>query len=429
MISKFLVKNYDNIIFIIIISFLVFINTIYFYLNLFSLIDVKQYAYDELFINYQSGFIRRGLLGEIFWQINNLTSIKPKIFFSILFFILYLVKIYFFFKIFKKFIIFKVIFISIIFSPALLLFHIYDPNMYFIKDIFIKVTIVLHGYFFIKTSEYKDQSERYLYYLKFIIIPILFIVILTHEYQIFFIGVHFLISIGKVKNNTEFKNLIKIYSILLLPFLLVISFFGDLSQFQNLSEILKKFDVSLNPHLGGGIIKYIGAFYKWHFFYFSYRDFINLLLSIVLSILIFYIFFNFLKIENILLDCSKYQKNYLLYYLPCLIPVLLTTDHGRNISFISTHLIIYYLTLNLNINKFNNLRIILSKKIFISFILILFVFFYIFMWKLDQFAGFGLRGIPNDIFKSSLFAEVIKFIKFLYNLIDNYIITLPQIKL
>ena len=429
MISKFLVKNYDNIIFIIIISFLVFINTIYFYLNLFSLIDVKQYAYDELFINYQSGFIRRGLLGEIFWQINNLTSIKPKIFFSILFFILYLIKIYFFFKIFKKFIIFKVIFISIIFSPALLLFHIYDPNMYFIKDIFIKVTIVLHGYFFIKTSEYKDQSERYLYYLKFIIIPILFIVILTHEYQIFFIGVHFLISIGKVKNNTEFKNLIKIYSILLLPFLLVISFFGDLSQFQNLSEILKKFDVSLNPHLGGGIIKYIGAFYKWHFFYFSYRDFTNLLLSIILSILIFYIFFNFLKNETILLDRSKYQKNYLLYYLPCLIPVLLTTDHGRNISFISTHLIIYYLTLNLNINKFNNLRIILSKKIFISFILILFVFFYIFMWKLDQFAGFGLRGIPNDIFKSSLFAEVIKFIKFLYNLIDNYIITLPQIKL
>ena len=80
-------------------------------------------------------------------------------------------------------------------------------------------------------------------------------------------------------------------------------------------------------------------------------------------------------------------------------------------------------------NKFNKLRIILSKKIFISFILILFVFFFIFMWKLDQFAGFGLRGIPNDIFKSSLFAEVIKFIKFLYNLIDNYIITLPQIKL
>ena len=35
----------------------------------------------------------------------------------------------------------------------------------------------------------------------------------------------------------------------------------------------------------------------------------------------------------------------------------------------------------------------------------------IFMWKLNQFAGFGLRGVPNDIFQSSLFAEIIKFIK------------------
>ena len=33
-------------------------------------------------------------------------------------------------------------------------------------------------------------------------------------------------------------------------------------------------------------------------------------------------------------------------------------------------------------------------------------------------AGFGLRGIPHDIFQSSLFAEFIKFIKYLYIYID-----------
>ena len=59
----------------------------------------------------------------------------------------------------------------------------------------------------------------------------------------------------------------------------------------------------------------------------------------------------------------------------------------------------------------------------------LFVFFYIFMWRLDQYAGFGLRGIPNDIFKSSLFAEIIKFIKFIYIYIDHNIFNLPEIKL
>ena len=82
---------------------------------------------------------------------------------------------------------------------------------------------------------------------------------------------HILISLSVVKNKFEFKKILKIFSLLLIPFLFVIVFFGDQSQFENLSKILLSFDVNLNPHLGGGVIKYLGAFYKWHFFYFSYR--------------------------------------------------------------------------------------------------------------------------------------------------------------
>ena len=51
------------------------------------------------------------------------------------------------------------------------------------------------------------------------------------------------------------------------------------------------------------------------------------------------------------------------------------------------------------------------------------------MWKLDQFAGFGLQGKPNDIFQSSLFAEFIKLIKFIYQFVHINIINLPEIKL
>ena len=58
---------------------------------------------------------------------------------------------------------------------------------------------------------------------------------------------------------------------------------------------------------------------------------------------------------------------------------------------------------------------------------ILIVFFYIFMWKLDQMAGFGLTGIPNDIFQSSLFSEILKFIKFLYEFVDTNFFKLPKI--
>ena len=182
------IKDNNKIIFLSILSLFIFINTIYFYLNFYSLIAVHDYAFNELFINYQSGLIRRGLLGEIFWHLNNITLIKPNYFFSTLFFILYLIQAYIFFQISKKFLVFKLFFIIIIFSPALLLFHIYDPNMYFIKDIFIKLSIILHGYFFLKSVNKTNQRQSYLFYLKFILMPLLFIIILIHEYQFFYIG-------------------------------------------------------------------------------------------------------------------------------------------------------------------------------------------------------------------------------------------------
>ncbi len=429
MILKFLNEKSSIMVFSILFLTIIFINLVYFYLNFNSLVDLSEYAFNELFINYQSGLIRRGLLGEIFWQINKNFAINPKSFFSILFFILYLTQCYLFFKISKKLLIFKIIFISIIFSPALLLFHIYDPNMYFIKDIFIKLSFLIHSYLLLNSLNVNGKNSNYFFNLKYTIIPLLFLVILIHEYQIFYISLHILISLSAIKNNFEFKKLLKIYSLLLIPFFFVILFFGDQSQFENLSRILLKFDVDLNPHLGGGVIKYLGAFYKWHFFYFSYRDFFNLFISVILSIFIFYSLFQFLIYKKIIIEYSIYQKRYLLYFIPTLLPILLTTDHGRNISLISFHLIVYFLTLRFNIQKLEKFKTEIYKNILLKMSIMLLIFFYIFMWRLDQYAGFGLRGIPNDIFRSSLFAEIIKFIKFIYIFIDQNLLNLPEIKL
>ena len=412
-----------------ILLFLIIINFVYFYLNLTSNINSSNYAFNELFINYQAGFIRRGFLGEIFWQLNNNFSINPISFFSTFFLFIYIAQICLFFLIFKKYITSKIIYILIFFSPSLLLFHIYDPNIYFIKDGIIKLTILFHAYIFINFLILKEQREKYFNYLKFLIVPILFMVMLTHEYQVFFLGVHFLISLGAVKKENSFKQLIKIYSVLIIPFLLVVIFIGDQAQFENLSQILKKFNVQLNPHLGGGFYKYLGGFYKWHFFYFNYRDFVNLFFSVILSIILFYVLFQYLIKEKILSFQSKLQEKYLNYFIPVLIPVLLTTDHGRNISLITFHLVTFYSILNLNNLKLINLNENIHKSLLIKFSFIVFLFFYIFMWKLNQFAGFGLQGIPNDIFQNSLFAEISKFIKFIYEFIDLNIINLPEIKL
>ena len=119
----------------------------------------------------------------------------------------------------------------------------------------------------------------------------------------------------------------------------------------------------------------------------------------------------------------------MLYFFPTLVPFLLTSDHGRNLAFLSFYLISFYLILNLNQAQFIRQVNMIYKNILIKNIIFIFIFFFIFMWKLDQFAGFELQGKPNGIFKSSLFAEFIKLIKFLYIYIDVNIIDLPEIKL
>ena len=104
-------------------------------------------------------------------------------------------------------------------------------------------------------------------------------------------------------------------------------------------------------------------------------------------------------------------------------------DHGRNISLIANHLFIFYMTLNFNTDKFHKLIRKIDLNINYVILFSISIFFYIFMWKLDQYAGFALQGKATTIFKSSLFAEFIKFVNFSYYFIDNHLISLPEIKL
>ena len=133
MLAGFLQKKLDYLLLLSTTIFFVTINLIYFYLNYNESFVTQNYALNELFINYQSGFIRRGLLGEIAWQLNILFEIDPKLFFSLFFLIIYLAQFYFLLRLFKRFVSFKLIFIFIFLSPSLLLFHIYSPNYISLK--------------------------------------------------------------------------------------------------------------------------------------------------------------------------------------------------------------------------------------------------------------------------------------------------------
>ncbi len=392
-------------------------------------INLRNYSYNELFINYEFGFIRRGLLGQIFIILDNYFNINPKLFFTFILLLLYILQIILFFKVFNKIFYSNYIAILILLSPVFLLFSIYDPNTFFLKDIFIKITILFHAFIFTYYKE-RNSYKYYLNSLKFYIIPLLIIVTLIHEYQIFFIGVHLLISIGFAKKRAELNSIIKIYVPLIVVIILLFLFIGNEEQFNSMNQMLKKYDVTLHPQLKGGLYTAIGGFYKWHFHYFTYNEFVELFISLVLGIIIFYVLFETLLKNKIIFCNSVYQKYTLLFFLPCtLIFILAHVDHGRNISLISTNLIVFYSTLKFDTYKFKNFIAGYDTEVLKKISLLIFLIFYIFMWKLDQYAGYSMRGENNTIFESTLFSEIKKFINYAYFYIDLNFYNLPDLNL
>jgi len=382
----------------------------------------SNYSFSELFINYQSGFIRRGLLGEIFWQINSFFNINPKFFFGLIFLFLNITQLFLYFKILSFYKNKFLLIIYIVFFPSLLLFGIYDHKVYLLKDIFVKISILIHAFIIIYLKHCK-KKEIYCTFLVYLIIPLLVIVSLIHEYQVIFLSIHILFSYYYFKNYLKKKiYYLKSYFILLILSILLIYFNGSEEQYIYLNEIIKKYNAEIHPQLFNGFYKLIGGFYKWHFFYFGYKDFINLFFSIILSLLIPACIFH--KIIN----KHKFNSYYYLFFLPTLL-TFLNLDHGRNISLLCVHLILFYLVIGIDNKKYTILINKIKRSSHLLLLTFLFLFFHIFLWKLDQYAGFGGKEQINSIFQSSLFKEISNFIKFIYNFIDLNIFNLPEIKL
>lgn len=357
-------KNYCAIL-----SLFILIIYFFYYAKSFSYDYKNSYAFSELFLNYQGGFVRRGLLGEIFMILHKNLSLSPIFFFSTILFLIHITTLYLFFKITE---IIKLPFelkIILFFSPALLFFSIYDFNMFFIKDIFIKFLILLHAFIIIKT---KKNIKKYLYYFKFLIIPlIIFINLFIHEYGILFISIHLLFSLYAFENKK--KYFFMVYGILLL-FLILIIFIslGNENILNQINQSTQSFGVSVHKQLSGGFKSLIGGFYKWHFFYFGYKDFLMLFFSFLLSIWIFYFFFHILIIKKILI--YNFNYNYTLFFIPTFL-VFLNLDHGRNLSLLSFHLVSFYMILNVNLSELK--KFIIKKEIIFIFKFFLLIYFFL----------------------------------------------------
>ena len=407
---------------------IIFIN--YFVKSFFE-IPGGTWAFNELFINYSAGIIRRGLLGSIYLKLDDLFELKPLNFFSPIFIFLYSTQIFLFYKLLKKFKNYHFIYIPIIFSPALILFSIYDQTVYLTKDIFTNITILAHCFYLVEKRK-NFNIKNYNNFLLFLLIPIISLNILNHENQFFFVGVHLLLtsytySTEKVSQKNR-KYLY--YTIVLIPLFLVLFKLGNWEKIQIINDSIEKFGVKVNDQLAGNMNLAIGGFIKWHFIYHDIKNFINLFICLILSLVMFFIIFHYFVKKEVFEIEKSYRKKYLIYFIPVLALFVFALDHGRNINLILTHLIAFYLVLNTNMTKMNTHYDNIKNNFFLKSLIIIFLFFYIFLWYLPQGGGYSGIGLFNDnssIIKNSLFNELSQIFMIIYDFIDSNIIKLPRI--
>ena len=262
--KQYILKNYNKTYFR-----LLFITVSVFFLSKlytsYEIILGDGWAYNNLFINYSAGFVRRGLLGEFFLFVNETFDVRPLIFFTNILLIAYSLFIIFFYNLLKKYSEYKFFITFIVLSPVLILFYIYDLNVFLSKDIFINVIVLFHAFIINKGIHVKNYRK----FLYFILFPILTLSILNHENQVFFIPFHLLITcyFFSEKKGELFKlNILKPYLILIIPVIVIVMSSGSFEKLSIINSTISKFDARIYDHFAGNLNLALGVFIKWQYF-------------------------------------------------------------------------------------------------------------------------------------------------------------------
>jgi hypothetical protein len=186
--------------------FFIFINLI-FLLAIFYLYEKHLVGNDstisEWIINYQGGFTRRGLIGEICFKIAIYFDLNLRfvifIFQSSLY-LLFTILVYNFFKNTPK----NIISILAIYSPIFLLYPIAEIEVLARKEIFMFIAFII----FLNISSLKI-SNNYLYLYIFFIFPI--ICLIWEPFIFFFTFALFIILLRNSTNEVFYKKIFKIF--------------------------------------------------------------------------------------------------------------------------------------------------------------------------------------------------------------------------
>ena len=203
----------------------------FFYLFLKTNLYPRDYTYTEWFINYEGGFVKRGLGGQIALEISNLVQLNLKLSILLVQALGYLIFFYFFYKLIRG-IHLNFFWYLIIFSPLLLMYPIFELEALGRKDIFVISCFLI--FTFIK------QNTKKLVIINFFIFFLLSSLI--HEITIFYIFHYSFIIFLKIKNLNQRISITNIFAIFL--FVCALVFLNMyVSKFANLDEMISAYSI------------------------------------------------------------------------------------------------------------------------------------------------------------------------------------------
>ncbi len=352
----------------------------------------------EWIINYQGGFGRRGLAGELLLNFSLLSKIHLKK--IVLFFIYFVISIYhiFLFNFLKK-IEFNFYLILVVLSPLFVIFPISELEALGRKDILIPL------FFLIFCMLYK-KSEAIL--LIFCLIILYSFLIFTHEVSVFYLPFFYFLIILKIKKFNILNILLLI--ITSLYFLTILIFFikfnhSEFSITKMCEILINKFDTKcgLGAYvLDRSIIDNVKELSGIRFIDIIRAIFIFLIGSIGLLILLFTTKKNIYS-KNFLLRSLNFKYVFSFIFLCTLIPFFIAVDWGRwfNLSYTMCTLLFIFCLKNkiIFINKVRNLislQFFEKKKIYLGIIL----FIICFSWNPKAIYRDDIGSIP--IYRASV---------------------------
>ncbi len=330
----------------------------------------------EWLINYEGGFTKRGIIGQLSIYLSDFFNIKLRD--TIFFFQVFLIGSYFILiHNFLKNIFYNKIFIFAIFTPIFILYPIAEIEVLARKEIFIFIYLLLYTFI--------PNKKNYKFFYKVFLFPI---AILIWEPIVFF-GLFFLFldcvdnKIKKI-NNVFFFNIISYLPSIALAIYIALNPISEESHRLMASSLMENFNEKC--YMSCELLKSKSSIYqqfKGNFNKYSFEVFLRYILIILVGFgPLFILLFNS-KLKSQIFFLNKFNNllyPYLIFLSPVILLFAMGYDWGRwvNISYVFSIISFIYLykyKLVTISEKLLNYRIIknVNKKVFI-FIFIIYCF-------------------------------------------------------